>query len=99
MYSVAVVEQNIRVCPKIRPQSGGRGLSSADIFRTSGVLQMRTSALFGAKTLDFLKIFILSARTREVEPVQTFFGKGGKGSIFRNFMQTSFMDSSLQKQT
>jgi len=34
---------------KRRPQSGGRGLSSADTL----VLQMRTSALFGAKILKF----------------------------------------------
>jgi len=34
---------------------GEEGLSNADIFRTKGVLQMQTSALFGAKTSNFLK--------------------------------------------
>jgi len=33
---------------EVRTQRGG-GLSSADILRTKGVLQMRTSALFKAK--------------------------------------------------
>jgi len=36
---------------KGRPQSGGGGLSSADNLRTKVELQMRTSALFGAKKL------------------------------------------------
>jgi len=40
---------------KGRSQSGEEGLSSADIFRTRGVLQKRTSALFGAKNSDFSK--------------------------------------------
>jgi len=38
---------------------------------------MRTSALFGAKTFKFYAVF---ARTRE------------RGSIFRDFVRTSFMD-------
>jgi len=49
---------------KRRPQSWGeRGSSSADIFRTMGVLQMRTSALFSAKYFGFLKIYDMSTRT------------------------------------
>jgi len=48
-----------------RPQSGGgEGLFSANILRTRGVLQMRTSALFGAKNFRFFKIYGVSARTR-----------------------------------
>jgi len=39
---------------KGRPHSGGRGcLSSADILRTRGVLQMRTFALLNAKNFGF----------------------------------------------
>jgi len=35
---------------------------------------MRTSALFGAKNFEFFEIYDVSARTRRVEPVRTFFG-------------------------
>jgi len=46
-----------------------------------GVLQMRTSALFGAINFE---IYGVSARTRRrgVEPVRTFFGQGGGGQFF-----------------
>jgi len=43
---------------KKRPQSGG--LSSSDIFRKNGEVKMRTSALFGEKTSDFLKFMLFS---------------------------------------
>jgi len=58
---------------------------------------MRTSALFGAKNFGFFEIFGVSARTRRegVELVQTFCGHGGGGSIFRDFLQSSFMDGPL----
>jgi len=36
----------------------GRGLSNADILRTRGVLQMRTSALFAAKPSNFSKFMV-----------------------------------------
>jgi len=42
---------------------------------------MRSSVLFGAKNFGFLKIYSVPARTR-----------GEEGSIFRDFVQTSFMD-------
>jgi len=44
---------------------------------------MRTSALFGEKTSDFSKFMVRpqSVRTR------------GRGSIFRDFMRTSLIDS------
>jgi len=64
------------------PQSGGRGLFSAYILRTRGVLQMRTSALLGAKNFGFFKMYCVSAR---VEPMRTFFGLGGRGQIFAIF--------------
>jgi len=41
---------------------GGEGLSNAD--KGEGVLQMRMSALFGAKILWFFEIYDVSARTR-----------------------------------
>jgi len=66
-------------------------LSSADIFRTRGrgVLQMRTSALFWAKTSDFSKFIVCphGQRGREVEPVRTFFGQGGREINFLRFCE------------
>jgi len=44
---------------------------------------MRTSVVFGVKTPDFSK-FTASPH-----------GQGGRGSIFRDFVQTSFMDGPL----
>jgi len=41
-----------------------------------GVLQMRTSAFFGAKNIGFFEIYVMSARTRGEG---TFFGQGGRG--------------------
>jgi len=48
---------------------GGRILSSVHILRTSMVPQMRTSAIFGAKTSDFLKFMVCSH------------GKGARGLV------------------
>jgi len=68
---------------------------------------MRTFALFGAKNFRFFEINGVSARTRggRVEPVRTFYGEGGGevasadkrggGTIFRDFVRTSFMDGPL----
>jgi len=55
---------------------------------------MRTSAIFDSKTSKFFEIYSVSARTRGrgVKPVRTFCEQGGKGSIFRDFVRTSFMD-------
>jgi len=63
-------------------------------FRTKGGLQKRTSALFGAKTSDFSKFMMCphGQGGEGFEPMRTFFGEGG-GSIFRDFVRTSFMDS------
>jgi len=44
-----------------------------------GVLQMRTSAFFGAKDFGFFEIYGVPARTRRIEPVRTFFRLGGRG--------------------
>jgi len=80
-----------------RMHSRERELSSADIFWTKGVLQMRTSELFGAKTFGFLEIYGMSARSREEELNQCrhFSNKTRGRVIFRNFVRTSFMDGSL----
>jgi len=56
---------------KGRPQS--EGLSSAD---KEGVLQMRTSALFGVKKLRILQnLWYVDTDKRGVEPVRTFCGQ------------------------
>jgi len=51
---------------------------------------MRTSTRFGAKNFKFYEIYAMSARTRGVEPVRS------RGSIFRDFMRTSFMEVPLK---
>jgi len=58
-----------------------------------GVLQVRMSALFGAKNFRYFEIYCVSARTRgeEVDPMPIFCRQGEKGSIFRDFVRTSFM--------
>jgi len=56
---------------------------------------MRTSALFGAKKLRiFLNLWCVRTDMggRGVKPVRTFCRQGRGGSIFRDFMRTSFMD-------
>jgi len=56
---------------------------------------MRTSALFGTKNFGFLK-FMVCPHGQEgggIEPVRTFCGQ--VGSIFCNFVRTSFMDGPL----
>jgi len=57
-------------------------LHFADNREGGGGLQMRTSALFGAKYFRFFEIYGVSARTT--------------GSIFRDFVWTSFMDGPLK---
>jgi len=47
---------------------------------------MRTSAIFDAKTSEFFRNLWCVRTTRGVEPVQIFFGQGGRGSIFRDFV-------------
>jgi len=57
------------------------GLSNAD---KEGDFQIRTSAFSGAKTLIFQNLR-MSARTRGVKPVRTFFGQGRRGVNFSRF--------------
>jgi len=52
-------------------------------FADKEVLQMCTSALFGAKNIRFFKICAVFARTR--------------GSIFRNFARAPFMHGPYRK--
>jgi len=56
---------------------------------------MRTSALFVTKIPDFFEILccVRTDKGRVVEPVRTFCWQGERGSIFRDFVWTSFMDS------
>jgi len=73
----------------VHSQEGG-GLSSANILQTrGGSIQMRTSALFGAKNFGFFEIYGVSARARGVEPVRTFFGHG-EGVNFSRFYADVF---------
>jgi len=55
---------------------------------------MRTSVLFGAKNFGFFEIYGVSAWSREVEQVWTFFEKG-VGVVFRDFVRASFIDGPL----
>jgi len=67
---------------------------------------MRTSAFFGAKTSDFSKFYVVSARTRGegIEPVRIFFGQERRGlsqcghfsdkeegPIFCDYVRTSYI--------
>jgi len=78
-----------------RPQSGERGFVQCG----QGVLQMRTSILFGAKTSDFSKFMVCPhgqwGGRRRVSQCGYFTNK--REVIFRDFVRTSFMDGSLYK--
>jgi len=52
---------------------------------------MRTSALFGAKTLDFTKYMVCPHRQKGIEPCSADL-LWIRGSVFRDFVRTSFMD-------
>jgi len=70
----------------------------ADILQTRVFLQMQTFCFLGAKTSDFLKLMVClqgQGEERRVEPVRTFANKGDRGSVFRDFVRTSFMDGPL----
>jgi len=66
-------------------------LSSAD--KREEVLQILTPALYDVNNIAFFEIYGVSARTRweGAEPLRTFVDKGD-GSIFRDFVRTSFME-------
>jgi len=51
---------------------------------------------FWRNNLGFFEIYGVSTRIRGFEPVvRTYFGQGGRGSIFRDFVQATFMDGPL----
>jgi len=52
---------------------------------------MRTSALLMKKTSFFLEIYVHTDKERELSQCGHFTDKG-EGSIFRNFVRTSFVD-------
>jgi len=55
-------------------------------------LQMRKGALLVQKVSGFSKFMVcLHGQGGKVEPVRTFFGLVEKGSIFRDFVRTSFI--------
>jgi len=79
----------------VRSQGGGEFVQCGHFSdkRGRGVLHMQTSTLFGTKNFGFSKIYSVSARAKEgFVPVRTFCEQGGRGSIFRDFVRTSFMD-------
>jgi len=62
-----------------------------------GVLQMWTSALFDAKKLwIFRNLWFVRTRWKGLSQCRQFADKG-EGSIFCNFVRTSFMDGPLWK--
>jgi len=72
-------------------QGGGRFVQYGHFAdKGEGVLQMRTSALFGAKNFGFFEIYDVPAQTRRVEPVRTFCGQGGEEVNFSRFCADVF---------
>jgi len=58
---------------------------------------MRTSGLFGARNFRFFEIYGVSARTRGkgYSQCEHLADKGGEGSIFHDFVRTSFINGPL----
>jgi len=56
---------------------------------------MRTFALIGEKTLDILKFMVRPHGQAGLSQCEDIVNKGGEGSIFRDFVLTSFMDGPL----
>jgi len=67
--------------------------------RGRGGLYLRTSALFDAKNFGFFELYGVSERSSGEGFSQCghFSDKGGRGSIFRDFVWTSFIDRPLGK--
>jgi len=73
-----------RCCPLKTSAVKGREICPVRTFCRQGrILLMRTTALLGAKNSGIFEIYGVSARTR------------GRGSIFHDFVLTSFMDDPL----
>jgi len=70
-----------------------------EIFRkrVEGILQIRTSALFCAKNFGFVKFMVCPLGQGGLSQCGHFFGQGERGSIFRDFVPTPFMDGPLEQ--
>jgi len=77
---------------KRRPQSGGGRCPVRGHLADTGVLQMRTSALFGVKLRIFLNLCCVRMDKGGWASADIF---GQEVSIFRNFVRPSFMDGLL----
>jgi len=86
---------------KRRPQLGGRrGLSSANIFRTTGrgsSSDVDVGTFWCKNHRVFRNLWCVRTDKRDrVEKVRTFCGQGRRGgSIFRDIVRTSFMNGPL----
>jgi len=67
-----------------------RELSCADIFRTRGGFFRYGRLHIMKQNFGFFKIYGVSERIREVEPVRIFFGQVERGSIFSRFCACVF---------
>jgi len=63
-------------------KSAVRGRGFVQCEQEERGFQMRTSTLFVVKNFGFFEIYGVSARTRGVEPVRTFYGQGEGGQFF-----------------
>jgi len=89
-----LLNKSVRSRLKRRPKSGGGGLSNADILRTRGEgcsSDAGVCTFWSKKLRTFRNLWCVRTDKGGGWPVRTFFGKG-EGSIFRDFMRTSFMD-------
>jgi len=91
------------VVHKRRPQSERRGFVQFGHFADKGgrgFFRCGRPYFLAQKPSNFSKFMVCSHGQGERGncPVQTFFGKVGKGSIFRDFVRTSFMDGFLRYQ-
>jgi len=81
----------LSIVHKERPHTGG----FVQCGQEGRVLQIRTSALFDAKNFVVVSKFMVCPHEQgvrgRVEPTQTFCWQGGRRSIFRDFVRTSFI--------
>jgi len=70
---------------------------ATDAHGEEGFFRCRRPHFLEQKTSDFSKFMVFSHGQRGFEQVRIFFGQGGRGSIFRDFVWTSFMNRPLHK--
>jgi len=86
---VKLTWQVLRGCPKqTSTVRGEESLSNANILRTRGRRGSSDADVSGAKNIGFFEIYGMSARTRWVGPVRTFFGQ--EGQFFANLCGRPF---------